>query len=150
MNRKNQILTFTISTVLLVILSGTAFGDLVEPVDPVNIEIDIKPGSYPNSINNNGKGVIPVAILGSADFDVTEINPDTVKLGECGIKKVGKKDKLLAHIENVNGDAFDDLVVQIEDDCDFVGPTATLTGNLFEEYDSTPFVGNDSIRLVPE
>ena len=144
MNRNKQILTFTISTVLLVILSGTAFAD-------VTVNIDIKPGSEPNSINNNGKGVIPVAIFGSADFDVSQINLSTVDLEGCGIKEVGKKGKLLAHIEDVDGDGIDDLVVQIEDvDCAFVGPTATLTGNLFVEFGETPFVGTDSIRLVPE
>ena len=143
MNRKNQILTFTISTVLLVILSGTAFGE-----DPMEIDIDIKNGSYPNSINNNGKGVIPVAIFGSADFDVSQINLSTVALERCGIKEVGKKGKLLAHYEDVDENGFVDLVVQIEDgDCDFVGPTATLTGEL---YNDTPFVGTDSIRIVPQ
>ena len=142
MNRKNQILTFTISTVLLVILSGTAFGVLVQ-----NIDIDIKPGSDPNSINNNGKGVIPVAILGSADFDVSQIDPTTVKLGVCEIKKVGKQGKLLAHIEDVDVDGYDDLVVQIEK-CTFdvSDEEATLTGEL---YSGAPFVGTDSIRLVP-
>ena len=140
MNRKNQILTFTISTVLLVILSGTAFAD-------VTVNIDIKPGSEPNSINNNGKGVIPVAILGSADFDVSQIDPTTVKLGVCEIKKVGKQGKLLAHIEDVDVDGYDDLVVQIEK-CTFdvSDEEATLTGEL---YSGAPFVGTDSIRLVP-
>ena len=140
MNRNKQILTFTISTVLLVILSGTAFAD-------VTVNIDIKPGSEPNSINNNGKGVIPVAILGSADFDVSQIDPTTVKLGVCEIKKVGKQGKLLAHIEDVDVDGYDDLVVQIEK-CTFdvSDEEATLTGEL---YSGAPFVGTDSIRLVP-
>ena len=148
MNRKNQILTFTISTVLLVILSGTAFGE--SGVDPVKIDIDIKPGSDLNPINNNGKGVIPVAIFGNETFDVSQIDPSTVELEGCAIKAVGKKGKLLAHIEDVNDDGYDDLVVQIEDVAGaFVGPTATLTGNLFEEYGSTPIEGTDLIRLVP-
>ena len=147
MNRKNQILTFTISTVLLVILSGTAFGNSVGPVD---VTIDIKPGSEPNSINNNGKGVIPVAIFGSADFDVSQINLSTVDLEGCGIKEVGKKGKLLAHYEDVNTDGFVDLVVQIENQegtfnvCD---TSATLTGELFG---GILFEGTDSIRIVPQ
>ena len=144
MNRKNQILTFTISTVLLVILSGTAFADVT-----VNIDIDIKPGSEPNSINNNGKGVIPVAILGSVDFNVSQINASTVALEGCGIKEVGKKGKLLVHYEDVNGDLIEDLVVQIVDVEDaFYGLTsATLTGELI---DGTPITGTDSIRIVPQ
>jgi hypothetical protein len=31
---------------------------------PLRVPIDIKPGSYPNCFNNDGNGVIPVAILG--------------------------------------------------------------------------------------
>ena len=142
MNRKNQILTFTISTVLIVILSGTAFGESV-----VNIDIDIKPGSDINPINNNGNGVIPVAIFGNETFDVSQINLSTVELEECAIKAVGKKGKLLAHIEDINDDGYADLVVQIEDVAGaFVGPTATLTGELF---DGTLIEGTDVICIVP-
>lgn len=40
------------------------------PTHPCVIEvtIDIKPRSYPNCFNVNGKEVIPVAILGSDDI----------------------------------------------------------------------------------
>ena len=40
----------------------------------VQVDIDIKPGSDPNCFNVNGNGVIPVAILGSANFDVTRVD----------------------------------------------------------------------------
>ncbi|MGD8500457.1 MAG: hypothetical protein PVJ86_07400 [Phycisphaerales bacterium] len=42
--------------------------------------IDIKPGSCPNPLNLNSKGVLPVAILGSEGFDVTTIDPDSILL----------------------------------------------------------------------
>ena len=38
-----------------------------------SVEIDIKPGSDPNSINLKSRGVIPVALLSSGDFDATTI-----------------------------------------------------------------------------
>ena len=113
------------------------------------IDIDIKPSSYPNSFNNNGHGVIPVAILGSQYLDVKDINQNSVSLEGMAIKSVGKKNKLLAHYEDVNGDAILDLVVQIKDtDGTFTvsDTTATLTGSLI---DGTPFEGEDSIRIVP-
>ena len=44
--------------------------------------INIKPGSYPNSLNVKSKGVLPVAILGTAVFDVMTIDPSqTVNTG---------------------------------------------------------------------
>lgn len=42
--------------------------------------VDIKPQSCPNPINVDGKGVLPVAILGTAGFDVSTIDPATVTL----------------------------------------------------------------------
>ena len=42
--------------------------------------IDIKPGSCPNPFNGKSKGSVPVAILGSADFDVSEVDPATIEL----------------------------------------------------------------------
>jgi hypothetical protein len=115
----------------------------------IMVEIDIKPGSDPNCFNSDGHGVIPVAILGSADFDVNNVAPSTVQLEGLAVKAVGKGDKLLAHIENVNGDGWDDLVVQIQDqDGAFTSGsgTAKVTGQL---WDGTPFEGTDSICVVP-
>ena len=126
---------------------GLHLGILVAEVG-VTIDIDIKPGSDPNCFNNDGNGVIPVAILGSANFDVTQVDDSTVQLTGMAVKAVGKKGKLLSHIEDVNNDGFNDLVVQIEDtDGTFsVGDTAaTLTGNLLS---GTPFGGTDSICIT--
>jgi hypothetical protein len=44
------------------------------------VPVDIKPGSCPNPLNLVSKGVLPVAILGTADFDVRTIDPKTVRL----------------------------------------------------------------------
>ena len=38
------------------------------------VAIDIKPGSCPNPLNVNSKGVLPVAILGTGGFDVTQVD----------------------------------------------------------------------------
>jgi hypothetical protein len=44
----------------------------------VCVSIDIKPGSYPNSINLCSHGVVPVAILSGDGFDATTIDPTSV------------------------------------------------------------------------
>lgn len=121
-----------------------AFGERI-----AEVQIDIKPGSDPNCFNNNGHGVIPVALLGSADFDVAEIDASTVMLEGLAVKTAGKKEKLLAHYEDVNADGYMDLVVQIEDDGIVFAEgvtTATVTGELL---DGTPIIGTDSICMVP-
>jgi Tol biopolymer transport system component len=42
------------------------------------IDIDIKPDSYPNGINLNSMGRVPVAILTTDDFDATTVDPTSV------------------------------------------------------------------------
>jgi hypothetical protein len=113
------------------------------------VAIDIKPGSYPNCFNNDGHGVVPVAILGGWNLDVSEIDPGTVALAGMTVAVRGKGSKLLAHIEDVNEDGYDDLVVQIEDqDGVFTSGTTTgiVTGNL---YSGKPFEGSDELCIVP-
>ncbi len=116
-------------------------------IGPWQVTIDIKPGSYPNSINNNGHGVIPVAILSSIGFDATEVDPSTCSLDGQTVRVRGKNS--LAHIEDVDGDGLDDLVIQIENSDDTYEEgdwDAVLT---FETFDGTPYWGTDSIRIVP-
>src|SRR4030042_5245628 len=46
----------------------------------VAVAVDIKPGSCPNPMNVKSRGVLPVAILGTAEFDVTTIVPESIQL----------------------------------------------------------------------
>ena len=49
-----------------------------EPI--VYVPFDVHPGSCPNPINLRRNGVIPTAILGTADFDVNDIDISTITL----------------------------------------------------------------------
>jgi hypothetical protein len=114
-----------------------------------NVTIDIKPGSDPNSINLGSQGVIPVAILSSADFDATRVDPTTVELAGSEVAIRGKG-KSLAHQEDVNGDGLTDLVVQVEtenlDPNTFQDGYAILTGKTDE---GKQIEGRDEITIVP-
>ena len=78
--------TLTVSGpgIAYIIAGGTSGGDslgmdnmLVEVT--IDVAIDIKPGSCPNPINVNSRGVLPVAILGNA-LDVDEVDVSTILL----------------------------------------------------------------------
>ena len=110
-------------------------------------DVDVKPGSDVNPLNLNGNGVVPIAILGSATFDVAAIDVGTVSVGPDGASPVHG-----GHIEDVNDDGFDDLVVHVREwelGIDIATPGGTvltfgLTGQL---ANGTPFSGEDQVRI---
>lgn len=55
--------------------TALAIGGIVIGPSTITVDIDIKPGSDPNSINLKSKGVIPVAILTTDDFDAADVAP---------------------------------------------------------------------------
>ena len=63
-----------------VLSTAWALLTLERVVPPLPVPVDVKPTSCPNPINVNSKGVLPVAILGTEDFDVTRIDPASIRL----------------------------------------------------------------------
>jgi hypothetical protein len=117
---------------------------------PNLVTIDIKPGSYPNSVNcRNENANIPVAILGSYDLDVSMIDHTTVVFEGATEWHVDKQTgEPRRHMEDVNGDGIMDLVfhfhlVDTTLTCDSTEGTLTA---LF--HDGTEVMGTDTIRMV--
>lgn len=116
----------------------------------IEVEIDIKPGDDdPSPINPNSAGTIPVAILGSADFDVSMVDPSTLSLEGLAVR-VLPNGRAQCSIEDVNADGYPDLVSQFVNDpaawAEWM-TTAMLTGCL---WDGTPVRGSAEIRIVPQ
>jgi len=77
------------------------------------IEIDIKPNSYPNTVNTSSRGVLPVAILGSESIDPTKIDVPTLSFGPDGASTKHDLTDLVVfghHLEDVNLDGELDLL----------------------------------------
>ena len=94
----------------------TVSDEMVLTIEIASLTIDIKPGSYPNSINLGSNGVIPVAIL-STDipyFDATLILAERVFLAGAGVVVRAKGNNTMAHEEDINEDGLMDLVVKVE------------------------------------
>lgn len=123
--------------------------DLVVVTTVTTVSVDIKPGSDPNTVNLGSAGVVPVAILGSATFDATMIDPESLFLAGAAVKMAGKSGKLLCHSEDVNGDGFIDEVCQFQTAEFMIEPgsdKAELTG---VTVDGMSIKGEDSISIVP-
>ena len=52
----------------------------IVPETTIKVFVDVKPTSCPNPLNRKSKGKIPLAILGTEDFDVSNIDPATVAI----------------------------------------------------------------------
>jgi hypothetical protein len=124
---------------------GTQSVDLVKiEGTPIHepIVIDIKPGSYPNSINLKSNGVVPVAILSTSDFEATAVVPGTVLFADASPVKWT--------MEDVNQDGDMDLLLHFrtqELNLTQDSTEATLTG---ETMDGTPIEGTDTVNIVPK
>jgi len=119
---------------------GFPGGIALEIVSAVKVAIDIKPGSYPNSINLGSNGVVPVAILGSPTFNVADVDVQTVTFA-------GASPKMFAY-EDVDSDGIPDLILHFyTQDLQLTSSSteATLTGRL---KDGRSIVGTDSVRIV--
>lgn len=116
----------------------------------IQVIIDIKPGSDPNSINCNGeKAVIPVAILTTDDFDATTVDHATVTFEEASEAHVNRRTgEPRPHKEDVDGDGDTDLVFhfRLGDTSLTCGSTeGTLTGVTFDGHG---IEGTDAVRMV--
>ena len=114
----------------------------------VTVSIDIKPGSYPNSINKGSGGNVPVAIFSSSTFDATTVEPESVTLASAPVKLKGKGTPMAA-TEDVNGDGLLDLVVHVDTETLQINETDTDAVLEGKTTDGTPIRGIDSIRVVP-
>ena len=122
----------------------------VSVVSVLQVSIDIKPGSYPNSINLSSAGVVPVAILSSATFDATRVDPASVTLAGARVKLIGKGSKYNCWPEDVNGDGRPDLVCHVITADFLIEPgdsTAVLEATTLS---GQPIRGEDSIRIVKD
>jgi hypothetical protein len=140
---------------------GNAIYRIFEYVEPaVSASLDIKLGTCPNSCNLKAKGVLPVSILGTADFDVSAIDPKTVQLEgvsplRWNWKDVGTPfDGELCDCHELEGDGYVDLTLKFdpEEIMAALGPVSdgdeivlTLSGQLL---DGTTLEGQDCIVIL--
>ena len=145
------------------VFGGSGSGDLASTEvlrTTIEVAVDIKPGSCPNPLNVKSKGVLPVAILGSADFDVHDIDVATIQLAgvdpnrsdyENVARPLVDADECECSAEEPDG--YMDLTLKF-DTQEIVGAIGTvadgdelvleLTGLL---YDDTPITGADCIVI---
>ncbi len=119
-------------------------GDMIAPEMPM----DVKPGSWPNSINLKSKGVLPVAILTTDVFDATTIDPHSILVGSDPGFPIAHKD---GHVEDVDKDGDLDLVLHFNVQELGLWPGDELWGFYAETYGAfgeKGYIFMDEIRIV--
>ena len=109
---------------------------------PIEVVIDIKPGSDPNSINLKSKGVVPVAVLSNEEFDASDVDPTTVVFAGASPLRWTQED--------VDGDGLMDMLFFFKTQVlDLVESStdATLTG---KTIDGVQIEGTDTVNIVPK
>ena len=139
----------------------------------LSVYVDILPGVCPRVFNINGQGLLPIAVLGTNDFDTSTIDPSTINLMRDG--SAGKIAPFRWHYEDVaspsvsenescqchmaGADGHDDLILEFDiyklvkllDLQKFAGNNVVLnfTGTLQENasVQSSSLEGSDCISV---
>lgn len=111
----------------------------------IEVAVDIKPGSYPNSITPDNSGVIPVAILTTADFDALTIDADSVLFGPDEAERSHRQ----AHVYDVDGDGDLDLLFHFRTQQTGIAAGDTEACVTGQTFDGVPITGCDSVQTVP-
>jgi len=125
--------------VIVVLVEGLEYS--IAPGESERRIVDIKPGNYPNTINLDSKGVVPVAVLTAEDLDATTVNPDTVKF--AGAVPISST------LKDVDGDGDMDILFHFNTQdlkkLDEESTEATLTG---KTYGRQKIEGTDTVKIV--
>jgi len=141
---------------------------LQKVVPPRDVPVDIKPQSCPNPLNVKSKGVLPVAILGTAAFDVTQVDVTTVLLEGVSPLRWDLEDVATPFEPFIGKEACDEctdegpdgyldltlgfdkqeIVAALGEVEDGQCVVLRLTGNLKEEFHGMPIVGEDVVLII--
>jgi hypothetical protein len=110
----------------------------------IEVQIDIKPGSYPNSINLKSKGKVPVAILTTDDFDAYDVDPETCYFAGAS--------PLRWNMHDLGKDGDDDMVLHFntQDLVEYLNKDSTEASLECETYAGIQITGTDSVNIVPK
>jgi hypothetical protein len=110
------------------------------------IDIDVKPGTMPNSINRASRGLVTVAVLSSTEFDAASLDPASLTFGRSGDEPSLARCNPLP--EDMNGDGLADVVCHFATQA--AGFLSTDTEGVLKgrTVDGWQVRGSDSVRIV--
>ena len=119
-----------------------------QPEAVVNVRVDVKPDDPTNSVNPRSRGVVPVAIFGSATLSARSIDVGSITVAGAPVQKK-PSGQFNASFTDVDGDGIIDLLVHVGTQdlhverygTEIIVRGRTTSGELIR--------GSDTIRVVP-
>jgi hypothetical protein len=138
----------TVSGTLAETAIVAAFG--APATEAVEVTIDVKPGSDSNPVNPKARGVIPVAVLKTADFDPADVTVSSLRFGDSEDVEAGLGAAAVhgGHAEDVDGDGDLDLVVHFDARTAGFDGDETVAVLVGETTAGTALVGEDAVVTV--
>jgi len=143
--------------------------EIIPPIECLEVSLDIKPGSCPNPINTKSQGVLPAAILGNENFDVSKVDLESIRLEGVAplrssfedvatpfVSLTGKWD-CKEHCNELGPDGYADLTLKFDtqDVVKALGEVEdgnclplNLTGNLLGDYGGSEFTAEDVVCIL--
>ena len=131
--------------------AGPATGAAYHYALPLQIALDVEPEDELNRVNVRSRGVLPVAVLGAPDFDVTRLDVDSLRLGPRGATPAHDLDDAFVyadHLQDVNSDGYLDLILHFSvwgSGIECGGTAAILTG---ATIDGAALEGADGLSVL--
>ena len=126
----------------------------------MTISFDIKPASCPNPLNTKSKGVLPVAILGTDAFDVSDIDLASIRLEGVAPVRSGIEDVAAPNTDTdecactaFGPDGYDDLTLKFKTQAIVEALGDLDHGDMWQLYlegvlkDGTPIEGSDCVII---
>jgi hypothetical protein len=105
------------------------------------VNMDVKPGSDPASINSAALGTIPVAVLSSSTFDATTVLVSSLTFGHSGVEN----SLVSCKVADVNLDGLPDLICHFDTREAAFLPGDTMAILNGQTTNGTELLGTDSI-----
>jgi hypothetical protein len=117
------------------------------------VSVDIKPGSYPNSINLSSRGLLPVAVLTTDSFDASLFTPEMAHLSDAASMEEGCMGATYVRWtrQDVNADGRLDIVFFFAiQSLDFTTSTTAATLMAHGSYgsDTIHIMGTDTVKII--
>lgn len=109
----------------------------------IRVSIDIKPGDQPTTIEPGRQGMIPVAILTTAQFDARTVDPTTIRIGATGTEASVFK----SNLDDVDRDKDIDMLLLFRVQEMRVKCGDTSISLKAKTTDGRPIEGSESVTL---